>query len=108
MMNGNILVHMDHVNKMVGIIQICMLVCDCMFYINFLVCIHFEYVAQEETLWTYFCHIFLVSLLCLPLALKTKMELMTMSACDAGISLLTSPIPHLHFISGRATGWGPI
>lgn len=36
-----------------------------------------------------------------------KKELMTMSGCEAGISLLTSSIPHLHFISGHATSRGP-
>lgn len=30
-----------------------------------------------------------------------------MSGREAGISLLTSSIPHLHFISGHATSRGP-
>lgn len=55
-------------------------------------------------------HVFLVSMSLfffnLSEALRTK-ELMTMSGCEAGISLLTSSIPHLHFISGHATSRGP-
>lgn len=76
------------------IAAVCASVCDCT---N--VCVSFR-----------MRHVFLVSMSLfffnLSEALRTK-ELMTMSGREAGISLLTSSIPHLHFISGHATSRGP-
>lgn len=106
--------HMDRVKKMISMIQICFVctsvsmwtyehtwACSCV-CVPLCVCNVNEAKAvfQDSSRALHPCGVFFFP----PVARRTKIaELMTMSDCDAGISLLTSSIPHLHFISGHAT-----
>lgn len=108
--------HMDRVKKMISMIQICFVctsvsmwtyehtwACSCVCVCP-TVCLQCKwskgglsgFITCSASMWVFFFFP--------PVARRTKIaELMTMSDCDAGISLLTSSIPHLHFISGHAT-----